>query len=97
MVEINGVLFNPVIYIEGAKFSYSNTSSEILEYDDEEKKENEKPISKNNTGYVIFRDADTKKVLLIVITNKEKFKQYISKGIYSLHFDYIYNNMLYIK
>ena len=92
MVEINNILFNPVIHIEGAKFSYTNNSSEILEYDDEENDKNKKPISKNNTGYVIFRDIDTKKVLLIIITDEEKFKQYISKNIYSLHFDYIYDN-----
>ena len=92
MVNINSVLFNPVIHIEGAKFNYKGISSEISEYDDEKKEENKRPISKNNTGYVIFRDADTKTPLLLIITNEEKFKQYISKDIYSLHFDYIYDN-----
>lgn len=89
MVEINSKLFNPVIHIEGAKFNYKGILDEISEYDDEEKEENKRPISKNNNGYVIFRDADTKKPLLLIITNEEKFKEYISKNIYSLHFNYV--------
>ncbi len=90
MVEINNKLFNSVLHIEGAKFSYNGTSLEVLEYDNTEIIK--RPVNESNTGYVIFSDYPTKTPIILIITNEEKFKQYISKNIYSLHFDYIYDN-----
>ncbi len=54
-----------------------------------------KPVNEIDTGYVLFRDDETRdNLLLLVITNEEKFKQYITsttKNIYPVSFDYYMN------
>ena len=90
-----------IIHIEGARFYYvDNNGNERTDVNVSEFKQIDKDnkisrsITKNNNGYVIVKDADiqTQKIILVIITNEEKFKKYINKNIYPINFDYETNN-----
>lgn len=80
-----------VLHIEDAKFSYQDNISNVLASNGVETK----PVNEIDTGYVLFRDDETRdNLLLLVVTNEEKFKQYITsttKNIYPVSFDYYMN------
>lgn len=93
-VSINATEFKPVVlHIEGAKFYYKKdiedkTTSSILEF--KRNGVDQRSINDNNTGYVLFRDYDKKDLdlILLIITDQEKFKQYVTKGLNSISFEY---------
>ena len=84
-----------IIHIEGARFYYADSESNVLELKNINKNNTiSRSITKNNNGYVIVKDADIQKpkIILVIITNEEKFKKYINKNIYPINFDYGTNN-----
>ena len=90
-VSINATEFKPVVlYIKGAKFYYKgdDTTSSIIEYKYNDS--SERSINDNNTGYVLFRDIDKEDLdlILLIITDQEKFKQYVTKNLNSISFEY---------
>ena len=91
-IKINNVIKKLVVlHIENAKFSYQDNTSNVLASNGVETK----PVNEIDTGYVLFRDDETRdNLLLLVVTNEEKFKQYITnttKNIYPVSFDYYMN------
>lgn len=84
-----------IIHIEGARFYYTDSETNVLEFKNIDKdNEVRRLITRNNNGYVIVKDADIQKpkIILVIITNEEKFKKYINKNIYPINFDYETNN-----
>ena len=85
-----------VTHIEGAKFIKEN--NEVLEefyytsFDENPTETISRSTSENDTGYVIFEDITSTPSLnpttvLLVVTNEEKFRQYITSYIYALEFN----------
>ncbi len=93
-----GNVSNPlfVTHIEGAKFIKEN--NEVLEefyytsFDENPTETISRSTLENDTGYVIFEDILSTPSLnptavLLVVTNEEKFRQYITSYIYALEFN----------
>lgn len=94
IVSINQTKFKPVVlHIEGAKFYYKKdiedkTTSSILEF--KRNGVDQRSINDNNTGYVLFRDYDKEDLdlILLIITDQEKFNQHATTELRSASFVY---------
>lgn len=80
-----------ITHIEGAKFEYGD-GNELEEYS-YTRSDKVRYTSYNDTGYILFDnklsdEASTPNIVLLVITNEEKFRQYITRNIYPARFDY---------